>query len=120
MFTNARPWRRRALLNSREIEMRHTYNHCRFCKKYEIDGNDRLVKYGVRHYAHYVCYLDAGKSLTDLSAWQIGAFPYRLLKERGLDAYAEARIENEKRDGIAREEARVRANVMKLVGEIHR
>ncbi len=43
-----------------------------------------MIKYGTRHYAHPVCYLDAGKELADLSAWQVGRFPYRLLQERGL------------------------------------
>ena len=59
------------------------YCNCRFCKQMSPDG-DGLVKYGVRHYAHFKCYLDAGKSLDDLHDWQVGQFPYRLLKERGL------------------------------------
>lgn len=57
------------------------YNTCRFCKS---PMSSDLVKYGTRHYAHYACYLDAGKKLSDLPAWQIGKFPYFLLKERGL------------------------------------
>ena len=59
-------------------------NQCRFCS----DPNQRLVKYGVRHYAHFKCYLDAGKKLSDLHAWQVGEFPFRLLKEHGLEAEA--------------------------------
>ena len=62
------------------------YNTCRFCKA--MMSCD-LVKYGTRHYAHYACYLDAGKKLSDLHAWQIGKFPYFLLKERALLEEAE-------------------------------
>jgi hypothetical protein len=60
---------------------------CRFCKESSFD-TDKMVKYGVRHYAHFKCYLDAGKSLDDLHSWQVGQFPYRLLKERGLAGFA--------------------------------
>jgi hypothetical protein len=42
------------------------------------------VKYGVRHYAHFGCYLDAGKPLSDLHKWQIEGFPFRVILERGL------------------------------------
>jgi hypothetical protein len=57
-----------------------SFNTCRFCS----DRNQSMVKYGTRHYAHFKCYLDAGKSLSDLHAWQLRSFPYFLLKERGL------------------------------------
>lgn len=57
------------------------FNTCRFCQSMM---SDNLVKYGTRHYAHFDCYLDAGKKLGDLPAWQIERFPYFLLKERGL------------------------------------
>jgi hypothetical protein len=40
-----------------------------------------MVKYGPRHYAHYRCYLEKGKSLADLPDWQIGEFPARILFE---------------------------------------
>lgn len=55
-------------------------NQCRFCD----DRSQKMVKYGVRHYAHFQCYLDAGKPLSALHEWQRVEFPYRLLKERGL------------------------------------
>jgi hypothetical protein len=55
---------------------------CQFCK--ESDSQDNLVKYGVRHYAHFKCYLDAGKTLDTLHAWQVGKFPFFLLRDRGL------------------------------------
>ena len=64
-----------------------TYHHCRFCDDWRDQG---LVKYGARHYAHYRCYLDAGKPLSALSKWQIDEFPYFLLKDRGLLPEAEA------------------------------
>jgi hypothetical protein len=61
-----------------------THDTCRFC-----DNRDQaMVKYGTRHNAHFKCYLDAGKSLDDLHAWQVRQFPYFLLKERGLLAVA--------------------------------
>jgi hypothetical protein len=43
-----------------------------------------MVKYGTRHYAHFKCYLDAGKTLDSLPAWRVAEFPFFLLKERGL------------------------------------
>lgn len=54
---------------------------CRFCE----DRAPARLKYGTRHYAHFKCFLDAGKPLSTLHAWQIGEFPFRLLKERGLE-----------------------------------
>lgn len=76
--------------------MRGTLSTCRFCGKSEYN-HDVMVKYGVRHYAHFACYLDAGKALTDLHDWQIGRFPFRLLKQRGLEATAVAAAEREAR-----------------------
>jgi hypothetical protein len=61
------------------------FNQCRFCTDRTVEPQ---VKYGVRHYAHFKCYLDAGKKLSDLHAWQVGEFPFRLLKERGLEVEA--------------------------------
>jgi hypothetical protein len=66
------------------------YCNCRFCKKSSFDGDD-MVKYGVRHYAHFKCYLDAGKTLDTLSAWQANNFPYFLLKDRGLLSHPKLR-----------------------------
>lgn len=68
-----------------------TYYHrtwfaCRFCKESADEGD--LVKYGVRHYAHFKCYLDAGKRLDDLRPWQAKKFPFLLLKEYGLLSHA--------------------------------
>jgi hypothetical protein len=62
---------------------------CRFCGKQDHQGSITMVKYGVRHHACHACYLDAGKSLTDLHTWQIGTFPFRLIKDRGMLAEVE-------------------------------
>jgi len=60
---------------------------CRFCKQ---DAHHyQVVKYGRRHYAHFACYLDAGKQLADLPKWQIEGFPFKLLQQRGLMAEVE-------------------------------
>ena len=74
-----------------------TIQTCRFCKGYSHDGTNSMVKYGTRHYAHYHCFLEAGKKLYDLWAWQINLFPYRLLQKHGLEAEATALIAAEKR-----------------------
>lgn len=75
-----------------------SFNQCRFC-----DSRDQsMVKYGVRHYAHFRCYLDAGKTLDQLPAWLVRKFPYALLKERGLLALAAEIDEAEKRRDRAR------------------
>ncbi len=58
---------------------------CRFCHQYASD--DGLVKYGRRHYAHFHCYLKR-KPLRLLSPWQVGQFPWTLLKDHGLLAEA--------------------------------
>lgn len=55
---------------------------CRFCKADAFSS--ACVKYGVRHYAHFHCYLEAGRQLSDLYPWQVGRFPYRELEKHGL------------------------------------
>lgn len=61
---------------------------CRFCGEWK--DQDQMVKYGVRHHAHYKCYLEAGKRFQGLADWQICEFPFRLLQAHGLMAEAEA------------------------------
>lgn len=61
------------------------YGTCRFCGKLEKG----LVHYAVRHYAHPACFLDAGHRLDELHGWQVGEFPWQLLKARGLIDEAE-------------------------------
>ena len=73
--------------------MAHTISTCRFCGEF-VRSSDS-VKYGVRHYAHFHCYLDAGKQLDDLHAWQVGQFPWALLRERGLLGLAEKLTESD-------------------------
>lgn len=73
---------------------------CRFCGDWK---DQMMVKYNVRHYAHFRCYLDAGKSLSDLYAWQVRQFPYKLLKERGLLAEVAAANERERQQDAAYE-----------------
>jgi hypothetical protein len=62
--------------------MSHYLQTCRFCGEQDTNGTDSMVKYGVRHHAHFACYLDAGKRLDALHAWQVGTFPYKVLKDR--------------------------------------
>jgi len=50
------------------------YCNCRFCKKPSIDG-DGMVKYGVRHHAHF--------NLRDLHDWQIIQLLQHELEEAG-------------------------------------
>jgi len=67
--------------------MHHYLHTCRLCRSdmRHYDG----VKYGLRHYAHFACYLDSGKPLSGLHKWQIESFPFRLLHDRGLMDEAE-------------------------------
>ena len=59
-------------------------NTCRFCKESTFHPETEGVRYGPRHFAHFACYLDAGKTLEALTKWQVGRFPFKMLKERGL------------------------------------
>ena len=60
---------------------------CRFC--HEFDPCHEMVRYGTRHYAHFDCYLSAGKPFDTLTPWQIGQFPYLILRKHGLVGKAE-------------------------------
>lgn len=80
--------------------MSQLFQSCRICHQ---DMRSREgIKYGTRHYAHFACYLDAGKKLTDLHVWQVGMFPWRLLVDRDLMAEVE-RIMKKDPDFIALE-----------------
>ncbi len=68
---------------------------CRFCKSWK--NEDQMVKYGVRHYAHFDCYLDAGKKLDDLHDWQVITFPHKLIRDRGLMPVAMAAYDRERK-----------------------
>lgn len=82
--------------------------YCTICKTHEHD-EDRLLKHSVRHYAHFKCWLDAGRGLETLKPWQVGKFPFRLLKERGLLEQAEAILDADKQAQIARRAAMSKA-----------
>lgn len=60
-------------------------NTCRFCGGCE--SHNDLIKYGVRHYAHAKCGLQAkGAAFFDsLHDWQIRNFPYFAAKDAGLE-----------------------------------
>lgn len=60
------------------------WSTCRFCKETSYHPEKEGVRYAVRHFAHFKCYLDAGKSLDNLTPWQVGLFPFQLLKAKGL------------------------------------
>ena len=84
-------------------------NTCRFCKQTSFDG-DGLVQYGTRHYAHFLCYLENGKMLTDLQDHKIVQFPYRLLQRFDLIDLAMAawQREKERNEKFEREQAKHR------------
>jgi hypothetical protein len=66
---------------------------CRFCKEYISDTSPILLKYGTRHYAHWRCYLGAGKGLGSLKPWQIAGAPFGPLREFGLLDAAQAIVD---------------------------
>ncbi len=65
--------------------MQYLYT-CRLCQ-HDVRHYE-AVKYGVRHYAHFACYLDH-KKLADLPKWKIYSCPWRLIAERGLEKEVE-------------------------------
>ncbi len=65
--------------------------NCRLCHNYALERD--CVKYAHRHYAHFRCYLDAGKPISALSVYDLEHFPYRLLRDRGLLDEAERIID---------------------------
>lgn len=82
----------------------YSFQTCRFCKKSEHGAvADRMIKYGVRHYAHPKCYLLAGKHLGDLPLWQLEAFPYFVAKDCAVDHILEETIEFKRNQERARE-----------------
>jgi hypothetical protein len=66
---------------------------CRICKEtaFGLRSETGMVKYSVRHNAHWSCFLKTkgADGLRSLSAWQVGQAPYFLLKEHGLLQVAE-------------------------------
>lgn len=66
------------------------WSTCRHCRE-PITGEG--VRYAVRHHMHFACYLDSGKTIAKLTDWQVGQFPFRLIRERGLEAEVQARMQ---------------------------
>lgn len=78
------------------------WNVCRFCGKH--DHGDRLVKYGVRHYAHGPCLVKhrGVDAIAALHAWKIARLPVLLMQKAGvsferLEELHAAAAEREKR-----------------------
>jgi hypothetical protein len=71
-------------------------NTCRFCKEQTDDSH--LVKYGVRHYAHAKCGLEAKgvAFLDDLTDWQCTQFPYYAAVKAGAGIAAELALRCER------------------------
>jgi hypothetical protein len=59
---------------------------CRLCKLASYEHHEPMFKYGVRHYAHASCAINAwGEDfLLRLPSWQIGELPWRLVQQYGL------------------------------------
>ena len=70
-----------------------------------------MVKYSVRHYAHFACYLDAGKLLSKLRTWQIKKFPYQILHVRDLLPEAERLVGLERTDENIYASASIRQSI---------
>lgn len=70
------------------------WRKCRFCGRHESALN--LLKYGVRHYAHYRCYLAGGGTLAALTAWQVSRFPAGVLRIHGVADEAARIVANAK------------------------
>lgn len=64
---------------------------CRLCG--ESGHIAKLVKYGVRHYAHQDCYLDRN-GLAGLRPWQVGHLSWKALEARGLMEQAAAIVKS--------------------------
>lgn len=69
--------------------MSQRHQTCRRCGEYSFRAYDEMVRTGPRHWYHFACYLDAGKSLESLDPSTVGRMPYKMLKERGLLERAE-------------------------------
>ena len=68
---------------------------CRICKEYKRP-DERMLKYSIRHYAHYRCWLDkyGMNSFDNLSRWQLNQFPFFDVKARSLLPILENAIAN--------------------------
>lgn len=71
---------------------------CRICHEY-IEG--RGLRYGIRHSAHYVCYMKAKgvQGFDKLPVWKLRQFPYFPAKELGLLSALEIAIAKAEGEG---------------------
>lgn len=83
---------------------------CRFCKESDHGGTETMVKYGVRHHAHYRCYLKAEKLLSKLHDWQIVLFPYTVLQDFNQLAAGQAAYDRIQEDRRVRRSATIGYN----------
>lgn len=63
---------------------------CRLCKKSNFETPyEAIVKYGVRHYAHFACGLKrwGAEFLDRIPQHQIGLIPFRLVDEYNLSQH---------------------------------
>ncbi len=67
-------------------------NTCRICHEVSFHPENTMLRYGPRHWAHFACYLKAGKPLDSLSTFTLGRFPFRAVKTAGLESYFENRL----------------------------
>lgn len=83
---------------------------CQFCEKVNRNGRSYAatnpfrdipgkVKYGVRHYACYGCFLEhkGAEGLRALPAWKVKQFPYKAIEYYGLTELAKEIIAKEKK-----------------------
>jgi hypothetical protein len=64
--------------------MRQSFQTCCVCGQVSFRPDKEMIQPRRRHWYHFVCYLDAGKSLNALSDNMLRRFPYKLLRERKL------------------------------------
>jgi hypothetical protein len=67
-----------------QARMRHNSQICRICGQVSFRPDKEMIQPRRRHWYHFICYLDAGKSLNALSNKMLRRFPYQLLRERKL------------------------------------
>lgn len=59
------------------------YQTCRFCGEGSYHASTSMVRYGIRHWAHWRCYIRR-RGITGLKRHQLEAAPYFALKDAGL------------------------------------
>ena len=81
--------------------MKYSYlETCRFCKKSNYEDSRPMVKYSVRHNAHWDCMLRRlslemqMELLATFPVWKLDQAPFMLLDELGLLPYVEGLRKN--------------------------